>query len=33
MSNKNIVEKIAEKIYNKIGEFIFGEENDRLKKM
>ena len=30
LSNKNKVEKIAKKIYNKIGEFIFGEDNDRL---
>ncbi len=29
-SNKNKVEKIVKKIYNKIGEFIFGEDNDRL---
>ncbi|WP_410208056.1 CinA family nicotinamide mononucleotide deamidase-related protein [Fusobacterium sp.] len=29
-SNKNKVEKITKKIYNKIGEFIFGEDNDRL---
>lgn len=32
MSNKNKVEKIMKKIYNKIGEFIFGEDNDRLEK-
>ena len=32
MSNKNKVEKIVKKIYNKIGEFIFGEDNDRLEK-
>lgn len=29
-SNKNKVEKIIKKIYNKIGKFIFGEDNDRL---
>lgn len=29
-SNKNKVEKIIKKIYNKIGEFIFGEDNERL---
>lgn len=29
-SNKNKVEKITKKIYNKIGEFIFGEDDDRL---
>lgn len=32
MSNKNKVEKIVKKIYNKMGEFIFGEDNDRLEK-
>lgn len=32
ISNKNKVEKIVKKIYNKIGEFIFGEDNDRLEK-
>lgn len=32
MSNKNKVEKIVKKIYNKIDEFIFGEDNDRLEK-
>lgn len=32
MSNKNKVEKIVKKIYNKIGKFIFGEDNDRLEK-
>ncbi len=32
MSNKNKVEKIIKKIYNKIGEFIFGEDSDRLEK-
>ena len=32
MSNKKKVEKIVKKIYNKIGEFIFGEDNDRLEK-
>ncbi len=32
MSNKNKVEKIVKKIYNRIGEFIFGEDNDRLEK-
>ncbi len=31
-SNKNKVEKIVEKIYNKIGDFIFGENTDRLEK-
>lgn len=31
-SNKNKVEKIVEKIYNKIGKFIFGENADRLEK-
>lgn len=30
MSNKNKVEKIIKKIYNKIGSFIFGEDEDRL---
>lgn len=29
-SNKNTVEKIKEKIYNIIGEYIFGEDNERL---
>lgn len=32
MSNKNKVEKIIKKIYNKIGDFIFGEDDDRLEK-
>lgn len=32
MSNKNKVEKIVKKIYNKIGGFIFGEDEDRLEK-
>lgn len=32
MSNKNKVEKIVKKIYNTIGNFIFGEDNDRLEK-
>lgn len=32
-SNKNIVEKIAEKIYNIIGDNIFGEGNDRLENL
>ena len=32
MSNKNKVEKIVKKIYNRIGEFIFGEDKDRLEK-
>lgn len=32
MSNKNKVEKIVKKIYNKIGKFIFGEDSDRLEK-
>lgn len=32
MSQKNKVEKIIKKIYNKIGEFIFGEDEDRLEK-
>lgn len=31
-SNKNKVEKIVEKIYNKIGNYIFGEDTDRLEK-
>lgn len=31
-SNKNKVEKIVEKIYNKIGKFVFGENADRLEK-
>ena len=31
-SNKNKVEKIVEKIYNKIGMYIFGEDEDRLEK-
>ena len=31
-SNKNKVEKIVEKIYNKIGKFIFGENADRIEK-
>ena len=31
-SNKNKVENIVEKIYNKIGKFIFGENADRLEK-
>lgn len=30
MSNKNKVEKIIKKIYNKIGNFVFGEDEDRL---
>ena len=29
-SNKNKVEKIVEKIYNKIGNYVFGENTDRL---
>lgn len=29
-SKKNNVEKIIKKIYNKIGEYIFGEDNERL---
>ena len=29
-SNKNIVEKIVEKIYNRVGDNIFGEDSDRL---
>ncbi len=33
LSNKNIVEKIVEKIYNKVGEYIFGEDSDRLEKL
>lgn len=33
ISNKNIVEKIVEKIYNKVGEYIFGEDSDRLEKL
>lgn len=32
MSNKNKVEKIVKKIYNKIGDFVFGEDEDRLEK-
>ncbi|NME36313.1 MULTISPECIES: CinA family nicotinamide mononucleotide deamidase-related protein [Fusobacterium] len=32
-SNKNIVEKISEKIYNIIGDNIFGEGNDRLENL
>ena len=31
-SNKNKVEKIVEKIYNKIGKYVFGENADRLEK-
>ena len=31
-SNKNKVEKIVEKIYNKIGNYVFGEDTDRLEK-
>lgn len=31
-SNKNKVEKIVEKIYNKIGNYVFGENADRLEK-
>ena len=31
-SNKNKVEKIVEKIYNKIGMYIFGEDEDRFGK-
>ena len=31
-SNKNKVEKIVEKIYNKIGNYVFGENTDRLEK-
>lgn len=30
LSNKNNVEKIVKKIYNRIGKFVFGEDNDRL---
>lgn len=30
LSNKNKVEKIVKKIYNKIEKFVFGEDNDRL---
>lgn len=30
ISHKNKVEKIVKKIYNRIGEFIFGEDEDRL---
>ena len=30
LSNKNIVEKIVEKIYNRVGDNIFGEDSDRL---
>lgn len=32
-SNKNKVAKIVEKIYNKIGTYIFGEDDDRLEKL
>lgn len=32
-SNKNKVAKIVEKIYNKIGTYIFGEDEDRLEKL
>lgn len=33
MSNKNIVEKIVKKIYNKIGDNIFGEDSERLESL
>lgn len=33
VSNKNIVEKIVEKIYNRVGDNIFGEDSDRLEKL
>lgn len=33
MSNKNIVEKIVEKIYNRVGDNIFGEDSDRLESL
>lgn len=33
LSNKNIVEKIVEKIYNRVGENIFGEDNERLESL
>ncbi|WP_300357166.1 competence/damage-inducible protein A [Fusobacterium sp.] len=33
ISNKNIVEKIVEKIYNRVGDNIFGEDSDRLEKL
>ena len=33
IENKNIVEKIVEKIYNIIGSNIFGEDEDRLEKL
>lgn len=32
-SNKNIVEKIVEKIYNRIGDNIFGEDSERLESL
>lgn len=32
-SNKNIVEKIVEKIYNKVGDNIFGENSERLESL
>lgn len=32
-NNKNIVEKIVEKIYNRLGNSIFGEDEDRLEKL
>lgn len=33
MSNKNIVEKIVEKIYNRVGDNIFGEDSERLESL
>lgn len=33
LSNKNVVEKIAEKIYNRIGDNIFGENSERLESL
>lgn len=33
LSNKNVVEKIAEKIYNRIGNNIFGENSERLESL
>lgn len=33
ISNKNIVEKIVEKIYNRVGDNIFGEDSERLESL
>ena len=33
LSNKNIVEKIVEKIYNRVGDNIFGEDSERLESL